>query len=450
MRIIGEGLQAAGFIKKRDKQRLDSTHILGAVARLSALECVRETLALALEELEPKLAVERRAEFWELLWERYVESKLDFKSGEETLRAKQRQAGVDCLRLLEWLKPCPTELREGKQVALLREVFAEQYVVKEPGKVEPVKVHATGVVQNPHDPEAEWSAKGKGKHKKEWVGYKVQVAETVPKKEGHIGFITSVVTQRASESDDPGLELTLAKQEQLGLERPGEMYVDGAYISASSINQARAEGWDLMGPAQPSPPANKQPHLYRVEAFDVSITERKALCPQGKTSTECSRLTQRDSGKVTYRFEFGRHCRNCAVKNLCVPDGQPHRMIRVGALHERLQQRRREQQSPEFKLRMQQRNGIEGTISELVRAHGLRRARYKGFEKVDLQNQLIAAACNIKRWLGKLSKGPSQNGSETDLAQQRPLKSLTESFWCLLGSLFGVQTMPRPIMTWLG
>jgi Transposase DDE domain len=48
---------------------------------------------------------------------------------------------------------------------------------------------------------------------------------------------------------------------------------------------------------------------------------------------------------------------------------------------------------------MHQRNAIEGTISELVRAHGLRRSRYRGFAKVELQNLLIATACNIKRWL---------------------------------------------------
>jgi transposase len=412
MRTIIEGLQAAGLVKQRAKQRLDSTHIVGAVARLSALECVRETLALALEELKPRLKAERLPDFWALLWERYVESKLDYKSNEETLRAKLAQAGEDCLGLLQWLEPLPVELREGKQVALLREVFAQQYVVEGPGKVAPVKVHATGVVQNPHDPEAEWSAKGRGKHKKEWVGYKVQVAESLPQAEGQIGFITSVVTQRASESDDPGLELTLNKQEQLGLERPSEMYVDGAYISANAITQARQEGWHLMGPAQPSPAAPKQPELYRIEAFDVSITERRAVCPQGKISTECSKITEGDSGKVTYRFEFGRQCRNCPVKALCVPKSQPHRMIRVGALHEALQQRRREQQTPAFKLRMQQRNGIEGTISELVRGHGLRRARYRGFRKVDLQNQLIAAACNIKRWLGKLIILASQPGKE--------------------------------------
>ena len=408
MRIIADGLKEAGLLKKRSKQRLDSSHIIGAVARLSALECVRETLALALEELHSRLKSEPLPEFWALVWERYVESKLDYKSGEDTLRAKQRQAGEDCWRVLQWLQPLAVELREGKQVALLREVFTQQYVVEAAEKVEPVKVHATGVVQNPHDPEAEWSAKGRGKHKKEWVGYKVQIAETVPQKEAQIGFITSVVTQRASQSDDPGLELTLKKQEQLGLERPKEMYADGAYISAEAVAEAKAEGWDLVGPAQPSPGARGQPELYRIEAFDVKVGQRQALCPQGKVSTECSKLTEKETGKITYRFEFGRQCQTCPVKHLCVPKGQAHRMIRVGALHEVLQQRRREQQTQDFKLRMHQRNGIEGTISELVRGHGMRRARYRGFAKVDLQNQLIGAACNIKRWLEKLARAASQ------------------------------------------
>src|SRR5260221_595727 len=312
-------------------------------------------------------------------------------------------------------------IEHGKQVSLLREVFAQQFVVEADGKIEPVKVHATGVVQNPHDPQAEWSAKGRGKHKKEWVGYKVQVAETVPKEEGQIGFITSVVTQRASESDDPGLELTLEKQAQMGLERPSEMYVDGAYISAGSIQEAKEQDWNLMGPAQPSAARTGLDKAYRIEAFDISISDRKAICPAGKTSTQCSQLTEQKSGKVNYRFEFGRQCRDCPARSPCVPKDQPHRTIVVGALHEVLQQRRREQQSPKFKLQMQQRNGIEGSISELVRAHGLRRTRYKGFAKVDLQNQLVAAACNVKRWLQKLIKATSQTDREVHSSHQRLL-----------------------------
>ena len=48
---------------------------------------------------------------------------------------------------------------------------------------------------------------------------------------------------------------------------------------------------------------------------------------------------------------------------------------------------------------MKHRNAIEGTQSELVRGHGLRRARYRGLAKVKLQNYFIGAACNVKRWI---------------------------------------------------
>jgi transposase len=93
LRAVLKALEKEGFIAKRSKQRLDSTHILGAVARLSALECVRETLALALEELDGNLAQDQRPEFWEQLWEGYVESKLDYKSSETLLQSKRCNSG---------------------------------------------------------------------------------------------------------------------------------------------------------------------------------------------------------------------------------------------------------------------------------------------------------------------------------------------------------------------
>ena len=37
------------------------------------------------------------------------------------------------------------------------------------------------------------------------------------------------------------------------------------------------------------------------------------------------------------------------------------------------------------------------------RAHGLPRARYRGWKKVALQNWLRGAACNVKRWLRLLA-----------------------------------------------
>jgi hypothetical protein len=103
-------------------------------------------------------------------------------------------------------------------------------------------------------PMPQWSAKGKGKEKKSWMGYKVQVAESLPEKDAlnQNRFITSIVTQKAIASDDPGLDETLRDQAASGLERPTELYVDGAYVSAARLQEAKDQGWELIGPAQPS------------------------------------------------------------------------------------------------------------------------------------------------------------------------------------------------------
>jgi hypothetical protein len=78
---------------------------------------------------------------------------------------------------------------------------------------------------------------------------------------------------------------------------------------------------------------------------------------------------------------------------------QRHRTLVVGEHPSALQARRQEQQTEAFQQRRKHRHGIEGTQSELVRGHGLRRARYRGLAEVKLQNYLIGAACKVKRWI---------------------------------------------------
>ena len=126
------------------------------------------------------------------------------------------------------------------------------------------------------------------------------------------------------------------------------------------------------------------------------MEQHRAFCPAGKESTQCSRLKEKQSGKVSYRFEWSWQCHGCQWREKCVGTNQRHRTLVVGQYHTLLQKRRREQNTPLFVERMKIRNGIEGTQSELVRAHGLRRARYRGKAKVDLQNHDLSS----KTWTG--------------------------------------------------
>jgi transposase len=388
------------LVPRKGKQRLDSTHVLGLVSAMSKLESIRETVRLALIELADQLPESERPAFWPLLWERYVEHKLDYRSTDTVFKEKHQQAGGDAQQLLGWLEPLPVTIRDGRQVRLLREVFGQYYVVSEQ-VVAPVKVHAAGVVQNPHDPEATWCTKGKSGAKKEWTGYKIQVAESVgpartAKTQPTGNFLTSVVTQAATESDAAGMKATLEAQAQMGLDKPTELLVDAGYVSAAAIVEAQSEGRELVGPARPSPRAESGSSS---EDFDLCVEERRATCPAGHQNTQCSRLEEKATGKVSYRFEWSTHCADCALREKCIGKGQAHRTLVVGEHHTALQGRRNEQKTEEFGRRMKERNAIEGTHSEMVRGHGQRQARYRGKAKLDLQNQLIGAACNIKRWL---------------------------------------------------
>jgi len=453
-------LQEAGLISHQSRQRLDSTQMFGRVAKMSRLDCVRESLRLGLQELEALIGAAQRPVFWVELWERYVESQVDYRATAETLGRKLGEAGRDAWQLLEWLgQPAQSSLACGAQVQLLRRVFGEQFEVqpgqsaplareKEPlgvaedsgqraacaqadgpppaaldspapvaeGQTEfaaevlsrPPQVEPKGRgqlnsdrVQNAHEPDATYGAKGEGEQKKEHVGYKVQIAETVCEATLTAGeptrnFIVGIVTHPAYEHDETGAQKMEQEQAQMGLEKPLVQYVDAAYVSAQKLARAQAEGREIVGPALPSRQVEGR---FTAADFQVNVEERKAICPAGKTNTQCSRLVEQSTGKVSYRFEFSTQCHDCSLRPQCLGKDQRHRSLVVGEHHTVLQARRQEQQTPAFKQRMKHRNAIEGTQSELVRAHGLRWARYRGLAKVKLQNYFIGAACNVKRWI---------------------------------------------------
>ena len=384
-----------GWVPKRSRQRLDSTHVRGLLSLMNRLECARETIRLLLEELEADGAF---PEHWAPYWERYVESHLAPRTQAPALEAKSVQAGRDMLAIWKDAAGCWDILARDAFV-LLQRVFLENYTLAACSEVEKTRAQPTGAVRNPHEPEAQWSSKSTTRDKS-WVGYKTQVAETVQDQPRQVGeptanFLTAIVTQNAPASDKAGMAQVGVEQRAMGLETPSALYVDGAYVSSEALKDARDEGRELRGPAPASPDRGK---VFTVEAFDVHVEERYALCPGGQRSSNCSRLEEQTSGKVVYRIEWSKTvCGACPLRAQCVSAGQDHRTFVVGELHSLLQERRREMQTEAFKQEMHRRNGIEGTQSELVRGYGLRQARYRGFAKVRLQNYLIGAACNLRR-----------------------------------------------------
>lgn len=390
-----------GLVQRRGKQRLDSTHIVGHVKAMSYLECASETLRLALEDLEPRLSGDDRPAFWERLWALYVERKVDWWLNKSEQGNRYLQCGQDIKELCEWLDLKHPELVAMNAVRLLRRVFGEQFEVVEE-KVQLIGKRPPRAVQNPHDPDAHYADKGT----QQWIGYKVHVVESIgphqaAKSKGHPteNFITEILTTEAAQDEMAGLTDVLKRQHEHHEITPQAMYADAGYVTEDTLWEAEQNGMELLGPTRPNP--HKGP--YNVDAFHVDVDQRQAICPQGNLSTQCSRINDRHMGTKYYRIEWASQCDRCPVQRQCTSSQSGRRILVVGLHHDLVQRRRKEMREAEFSKRMHPRNGIEGTHSELVRGHGLRRTKYRGKARVSLSHYLIGAACNVKRYLNLLA-----------------------------------------------
>ena len=97
-------------------------------------------------------------------------------------------------------------------------------------------------------------------------------------------------------------------------------------------------------------------------------------------------------------------CKVCPHRLDCVDaDGVRRTLtLQLPELQIALQAARQRENTAEFRDQYGKRAGIEGTISQGVRAFDLRRSRYVGQAKTRLQHLLIAAAIDlvrIHRWL---------------------------------------------------
>jgi hypothetical protein len=334
-----------------------------------------------------------------------VQSALDFRTDVATLKQKMTQAGQDARMMLAWIDTLADAVKNMKSVGVLRRVYEENFCDVD-GQLEQTRAQPPGAVHNPHDPDAQWSSKGTIPNKnKEWVGYKTQVAETLPtsepdKKAPTDAVITAIVTQPAITSDHGSIKAVEEEWTREDLEKPKELYVDGGYTSGEVLADAAREEREVHGPIQSAPQRGDR---FSAEDFDVDIDQRVTICPAQHASTNCSRLEE-STGKINYRFEWNNGlCQSCEHRVHCLGANQTHRTLLVGQYHQHTQARRRDMKTEVFKKRMYKRNGVEGTISELKRGYGLRRCRYRGLIKTGLQNYLIGAACNIKRWARRMT-----------------------------------------------
>jgi transposase len=92
-------------------------------------------------------------------------------------------------------------------------------------------------------------------------------------------------------------------------------------------------------------------------------------------------------------------CRQCPSRSACTrsPKASRRLSVRPRLEYEAIQQARRMQEMAGWQADYDRRAGIEGTLSQGIRAFGLRKCRYFGLAKTSLQEILAATAMNMIR-----------------------------------------------------
>jgi len=387
-------LKALGLIKARGKMRTDSTHLLAVVHRLTQLELVTECLRVALVAATEVAAPWCEQALPQTFREAYSQRQWEYGLSDSEVKARLGRAGKDGFWFLAQVEQsAPAVVRQLPEVDRLRQVLEQQFPQGPDG---PAAKRPTGreVIETPHEVEARYATKrGQG-----WIGYKIQVTETCDDDRPHL--IVDLEPTGALSNDSPELANIQARLEKQGTV-PGEQQVDQGYMSGANLVKSAEQGIHLVG----VPLADTQgPPGFRQADFRIDPQTRQAVCPAGQSSTIWSERWRHEKQPPAILIRFAaRTCQHCPFFGQCTTS-RHGRSLTLNPYRAALEARRAEANTKAFQERLHLRAGIEATISELVRKHGLRDARYRGQAKIRLQAYFTAVAVNLKRLIPWLSQ----------------------------------------------
>lgn len=417
--------QMQGWIKAGGKQRTDATHVLGAIRAMNRLEGIGETMRAALNVLAaaaPDWLLQKVSPDW---FDRYSH-RIEAYRLPKAKAARQEYGnlmGADGHALLTaiYSSTAPEWLRQIPAVDILRRVWVQQFHapdeqgvvrMREGNDLPPSNLW----IHSPYDEEVRYGTK----RSTNWAGYKVHLTETCDPDPDSVHLITQVQTTTATEGDVTQVREIQTELKAKGL-APETHLVDAGYTSGEEfVTSRRDRGIELLGPVrednqwqarqrqrqQAHGQCNEHEHEqgqavqgYGLAAFEIDWEHKRVLCPQGRPSRYW-KPGQDICGRATIKAVFHTtDCESCAVRSLCTRSEKGPRSItfRERAEHEALQEARRRQHTAPFKVAIAVRAGVEGTMSQGVRAFELRRTRYIGLARTHLQHILTAVAMNIVR-----------------------------------------------------
>ncbi len=422
-----EAAAERGLLKDGRRARTDSTIVLSAARQINGLVRLGETLRATLNSMavrEPEwLAGWVPPEWFDRYAIRFEDTRLPKGKVKQTELIEQ--IGADGLSLLAALHgpDAPPSLKLLDRVQTLRQMWIQQYFVDDG------QVHRRDLKDRPPGAERfvtpyDTDARGSVKRGIFWDGYKVHLTEICEPDSPNL--ITHVATTDSTVQDVrlvAPIHAHLAERELL----PDHHLVDAGYATAREVVTARRDHKvNLVGPILASTSwQTKDGSGFSQADFIIDWENQQATCPNGATSSRWAEdRSQEGTAVVRARFPTAA-CRPCKAREQCTRSNNKSDMgrritLRPQAEYEAIQQARAQEDTQEWKKQYAHRAGVEGTISQGVRAFGLRRCRYHGLAKARLQHQLTATAMNLHRLNAWWTDTPRARTRVSHLAALRP------------------------------
>ena len=435
-RLLDRLLDAAreeGLLKPRGRSRTDSTHVLAAVRALNRLELLAETLRAALNVIAV-VAPDWLREFAPPEWhERYDRRVEDTSPARHPCQARGLRRPGGCGRLLPARCPgwrgharrtcgsCRRSLRcaasgraTSSGTSRARQTVAG--VTDRPAACGCARSRGAAPVTVSRAPTRPRPASDP-RPARTWTGYMVHLTETCDAERPRLIVHAEATPANVHEAMRTGAIHNALTTKGL---TPSEHLVDAAYVSGNHIVAARERhGIELVGP--PRPDLSWQARVdgaFRATDFTVNWESRRVHCPEERTSTTWGEYADNASGQRYVRAGFSpTDCRPCPSRPRCTRGPSRRLNLLPHPEHEAVAAARTRLKTEAGRDLYRQRRGVEGTISQGVRAFGLRRARYRGLAKTGLQSVVTAAAIDLDR-LAALARRASSR-PDPDLALRR-------------------------------
>ena len=381
------------------QQRLDSTHVQSNMATFGRTRLMGVAIKRFLIQLQ-RLDRSAYSELPEELRKRYEPSRHQLFGGwkkDDDWTAHRIAVAQEIHLLVERFSQIEPFCSHSSY-QMMAQVFQQQCEVKL-DKVEVRKAPGGNIVVNPSDPDATLDG-----HK--GSGYQIQLSETCrPNNETQL--IVSAIPEQAHQSDSAAMKNVLCDLNKNKL-LPEEMLADTAYGSDENFCRCQSYGVGLVAPV----PGKCSEQKASGEVFsetDFPYEEREVTdgygkkhinpfittCPAGHTPHR-SHYHHR-SGKMEI-LHFPETCNTCPLSGKCpVRFACGWMIVTIHAKPLRISQRRKQQETDEFKIKYRKRSGIESTNSLLKRVTGLGRLRVRGKASVFQSLLLKVAGWNILR-----------------------------------------------------